>query len=209
MSGPASSSALSEALRTFCQTCHQVDCWIGLPFSNPARAARTHRGSAPPPRTGASWRRTCSHRRPRIACPAAVRSPCTFRASRRPARDCPPTAGPGVIGSLRRGPSFGQVDLGQRVCLEPFLADRVRQVQQEVQQQGRTTAGMHDHRQHRQAAEVGSTSCAPVVRIERVRPESRGRVTNRVTIAADSNGRQRTSAYHVQQLRAKIRKHRR
>ena len=170
MSGLASSSALSDAFRTFCQTCHQVDGWMGLPFSlrnslpsgavpnrsmcsrsmttssggtgtlraayapgwsaapwscpsvpgarapgrrrctpgqgrgwNPrtsgdpilARAARTRRGSAPPPPTGASWPRTCSRRTRQTACPAACRCPCTFRASPRPARDSPLTAGPG------------------------------------------------------------------------------------------------------------------
>jgi hypothetical protein len=42
-------------------------------------------------------------------------------------------------------------------------------VQQEVQQQGRTTAGMHDRRHHWLAAEEDRSSDAPVVRIERVR----------------------------------------
>ena len=39
-------------------------------------------------------------------------------------------------------------------------------VQQNVQQQGHTTAGMHDHRQPLQAAGVVRSSCAPIVRIE-------------------------------------------
>ena len=42
-------------------------------------------------------------------------------------------------------------------------------VQQNVQQQGHTTAGMHDHRQPLQAAGVVRSSCAPIVRIEVVR----------------------------------------
>jgi len=33
MSGPARSSALSVADRTLCQARHQVDGWMGLPFS--------------------------------------------------------------------------------------------------------------------------------------------------------------------------------
>ncbi len=42
----------------------------------------------------------------------------------------------------------------------------VNSVQQNVQQQGRPTAGMYDHRQRFLAAEVVRSSCAPVVRIE-------------------------------------------
>ncbi len=42
----------------------------------------------------------------------------------------------------------------------------VNSVQQDVQQQGRTTAGMHDSRQQLLAAEVARWSHAPVVRIE-------------------------------------------
>src|SRR5208283_4581328 len=43
-------------------------------------------------------------------------------------------------------------------------------VQQEVQQQGRTTSGMHDRRQHSLAVDVARTSHAPVVRIQVVWP---------------------------------------
>jgi len=41
-------------------------------------------------------------------------------------------------------------------------------VQQEVQQRGRTTARMHDREEHGLAAEIGESSHAPVVRIERI-----------------------------------------
>ena len=47
---------------------------------------------------------------------------------------------------------------------------RVNSVQQNVQQPGRTTAGMHDRRQRLRAAEVALSSCVPVVRIEVVMP---------------------------------------
>jgi hypothetical protein len=46
-------------------------------------------------------------------------------------------------------------------------------VQQDVQQQGRTTASMHDRRQPLPAAEVVRPSYAPVVRIEVARPIGR------------------------------------
>jgi hypothetical protein len=46
----------------------------------------------------------------------------------------------------------------------------VNVVQQNVQQQRHTTTGMHDRRQRLRAAEVAPFSCAPVVRIEVVRP---------------------------------------
>jgi len=47
---------------------------------------------------------------------------------------------------------------------------RVNSVQREVQQQGRTTARMHDRRHRWLPAEVDRSWDAPVVRIEMVRP---------------------------------------
>ena len=44
----------------------------------------------------------------------------------------------------------------------------VNSVQQNVQQQGRTTASMRDRRQRLRAAKVVRPSCAPVVRIQRI-----------------------------------------
>jgi hypothetical protein len=48
----------------------------------------------------------------------------------------------------------------------------VKSVQQDVQQQGRTTTGMHDLRQRLRAAEVATSSCAPVVCIQMADPQS-------------------------------------
>jgi hypothetical protein len=42
-------------------------------------------------------------------------------------------------------------------------------VQQNVQQRGRTTAGLHDHGERLLAAEVVRSSCAPVVCIQAVK----------------------------------------
>jgi len=42
MSGPSSCSAVSEAARTFCHTCHHVDAWIGLPRSERKTPVRAH-----------------------------------------------------------------------------------------------------------------------------------------------------------------------
>ena len=49
----------------------------------------------------------------------------------------------------------------------------VNVVQQDVQQQRRTTARVHDRGNHGLAAEIGESSHAPVVRIARVRPRWR------------------------------------
>ena len=54
----------------------------------------------------------------------------------------------------------------------------VNSIQHEVQQQGRTTARMHDRRHRWLPAEFVPTWHVPVVRIEVVRPESSDRVTN-------------------------------
>ena len=72
-----------------------------------------------------------------------------------------------TIGEYRVGGSLAEVPRDLRVNF----------VQQNVQQQGRTTTGMHDRRQLLQAAEVSRSLCAPVVRIEVVNQSRRGSPT--------------------------------
>jgi hypothetical protein len=52
------------------------------------------------------------------------------------------------------------------VCLNPLVTPKTHG---EAQQQGRTSARVHDRRYHKLAAEVDRSSCVPLVRIEVVR----------------------------------------
>jgi len=88
---------------------------------------------------------------------------------------------PGRVGKNRRGDAVkkqsGQLvrqnsatDSQPTVSAGQDWSIRVNSVQREVQQQGRTTARMHDRRHRWLPAEVDRSWDAPVVRIEMVRP---------------------------------------
>jgi hypothetical protein len=61
ISSEASWSCVREAARTFCQTCHQVEGWMGVPFSDPEQpavrggASRLDMGTEEPDKLGWDW----------------------------------------------------------------------------------------------------------------------------------------------------------
>ncbi len=73
-------------------------------------------------------------------------------------------------GAALNRPSLASIHRVPGVTNTAAVTLSVNAVQQEVQQQGRTTSGMRDRRQHSLAVDVARTSHAPVVRIQVVWP---------------------------------------